>query len=177
MPQIYRCDATKLILYGQILSYNEFLFFSRNVEILHLDYSRVKNPNVTVATNPESTIVPLEKLVKTLVKLKKIMGKNNPTHSFITKNTARELSENPNFSNIYEMTLYRIPEKNKYTKFQLHFAGSISEEHKVRLEKIVDEILQTKYHDYKPPLITFDGLAAEKLCKLQDLFNDIRFSY
>uniref|UniRef100_A0AC35FY08 Uncharacterized protein n=1 Tax=Panagrolaimus sp. PS1159 TaxID=55785 RepID=A0AC35FY08_9BILA len=133
MPQIYRCDATKLILYGQILSYNEFLFFSRNVEILHLDYSRVKNPNVTVATNPESTIVPLEKLVKTL--------------------------------------------KNKYTKFQLHFAGSISEEHKVRLEKIVDEILQTKYHDYKPPLITFDGLAAEKLCKLQDLFNDIRFSY
>uniref|UniRef100_A0A914R3R3 Uncharacterized protein n=1 Tax=Panagrolaimus davidi TaxID=227884 RepID=A0A914R3R3_9BILA len=87
------------------------------------------------------------------------------------------------------MKLYGIPEvfdvetffaylkKNKYTKFNLYFAGSISEEYKVRIEKIVDEILQTKYHDYKPPFITFDGLAAEKRRKLLDLFYDIRFSY
>uniref|UniRef100_A0A914PPV4 Uncharacterized protein n=1 Tax=Panagrolaimus davidi TaxID=227884 RepID=A0A914PPV4_9BILA len=87
------------------------------------------------------------------------------------------------------MKLYGIPEvfdietffaylkKNKYTKFELYFADSISEEYKVRIEKIVDEILQTKFHDYKPPFISFDGLAAEKHRKLQDLFNEIRFSY
>uniref|UniRef100_A0A914QY34 Uncharacterized protein n=1 Tax=Panagrolaimus davidi TaxID=227884 RepID=A0A914QY34_9BILA len=72
IPQIYRCDATKLLLHGPILSYNEFLFLSRSAEVLHLDYSGVKNGNGVVPTNEESSIIPLEKLVKTLVNLKEI---------------------------------------------------------------------------------------------------------
>jgi hypothetical protein len=111
IPQIYRCDAKKLILYGPILSYNEFLFFSRNVEVLHLYYSRVENGYGTVAMNEDRTIVPLENLVKTLVNLKEISGTNNAAHSFITKNTAQEMLEIfPNLSNVYEMKLYGIPE-------------------------------------------------------------------
>uniref|UniRef100_A0A914PSA6 Uncharacterized protein n=1 Tax=Panagrolaimus davidi TaxID=227884 RepID=A0A914PSA6_9BILA len=186
IPQIYRCDATKLFLYGQILTYNEFLFFSRNVKILHLNSSRVKNGNGIVATNENNICVPLEKLVKTLVNLKKIFGEIDPSHSCITSNTVKELLEIPHFSKIDEFTLYKIPEvfdidtffiylnKNKYTEFYLYFAGSISEEYKVRLEKIVDEILQTETHNFKLPWIYFDGLAEEKKRKMR--YINERFS-
>uniref|UniRef100_A0A914QA01 Uncharacterized protein n=1 Tax=Panagrolaimus davidi TaxID=227884 RepID=A0A914QA01_9BILA len=183
IPQIYRCDAIFLHLYGQILSYNEFLFLSKNVEVLHLDFSGThENKNGTIVKNEDSTIVPLEKLVKTLVKLKQIMGDIDPSRSCITLNTVKELLEIPYFLKLYEFVFADLPEvfdidtffiylkTNRHTKFHLHFAASISEEYKIRLEKIVDEILQTKYDDFKPPLINFDGLAAEKYRKIRDLY-------
>uniref|UniRef100_A0A914QKC8 Uncharacterized protein n=1 Tax=Panagrolaimus davidi TaxID=227884 RepID=A0A914QKC8_9BILA len=181
IPQIYRCDTTKLFLDSQILAYNEFLFLSGSVEILHLDFCGIYyNKNGTVGKNEDHRIVPLEKLVKTLVNLKQIAGDIDPSHSYITKNTVKELLETPHFSKLYHFHFDRLPEVFdvdaifaylKYTKFCLHFAGTISEEYKVRIEKIVDEILQTETHDYKPPLITFDGLAAEKKRKMNCLYD------
>uniref|UniRef100_A0AC35FQA0 Uncharacterized protein n=1 Tax=Panagrolaimus sp. PS1159 TaxID=55785 RepID=A0AC35FQA0_9BILA len=182
IPQIYRCDATTLLLHGQILSYNEFLFLSRNVEFLHLSFSGIHD-NGTVVKNEDGTIVTLEKLVKTLVKLKQISGSSNPSRSCITSNTVKELLEIPHFLRLYQFDFIGLPEVFdidtffiylKYTKFRLGFAGSISEVSKIRLEKIVDEILQTKYHDYKPPYISFNGLAQEKIRKINYLYE--RFS-
>uniref|UniRef100_A0A914NYM6 Uncharacterized protein n=1 Tax=Panagrolaimus davidi TaxID=227884 RepID=A0A914NYM6_9BILA len=147
-------------------------------KLLNLYCSRVENGNGTVETNEERTIVPLEKLVKTLVNLKEISGEIDPSHSCITKGTVKELLLIPHFSKIYGFFFAGLPEvfdidtffiylkKNKYTKFELHFAASISEEYKARLEKIVDEILQTETHDYNPPWISFDGLAQEKYHKM-----------
>uniref|UniRef100_A0A914PEU8 Uncharacterized protein n=1 Tax=Panagrolaimus davidi TaxID=227884 RepID=A0A914PEU8_9BILA len=110
----------------------------------------------------------------------------DPSRSCITSNTVKELLELPHFLKLYEFVFDGLPEtfdvdaifaylkKNKYTEFILRFADSISEEYKVRLEKIVDEILQTETHDYKVPLIRFNGLDAEKYDKLGDLYE--RFS-
>uniref|UniRef100_A0A914QC17 Uncharacterized protein n=1 Tax=Panagrolaimus davidi TaxID=227884 RepID=A0A914QC17_9BILA len=183
ISQIYRCDATELHLNGQILSFKEFLFFSRNVEVLRLGFTGTHdNKNYTVVKNEDGTIVPLEQLVKTLTKLKQIKGTNNPTHSFVTKNTARELLKIPHFFQIQKFLFTGLPEvfdvdaifaylkKNKHMKFELHFADSISQTFKTRLEKIVDEIIETETHDYKPPLISFDGLAEEKKRKISCLY-------
>uniref|UniRef100_A0A914PFU7 Uncharacterized protein n=1 Tax=Panagrolaimus davidi TaxID=227884 RepID=A0A914PFU7_9BILA len=184
IPQIYRCDAKKLLLHGQILSYNEFLFLSRNAEVLFWGVEVTDdNKNFTVVKNEDGTIVPLEKLVKTLVSLKRIMGEIDPSHSCITKGTVKELLEIPHFSKLDEFVFTGLPEvfdidtffaylkKNKYTKFELHFADSISEEYKVLLDKVVDEILQTETHDYIPPIISSNGLAQEKFCKMRYLYD------
>uniref|UniRef100_A0AC34FGB0 Uncharacterized protein n=1 Tax=Panagrolaimus sp. ES5 TaxID=591445 RepID=A0AC34FGB0_9BILA len=64
VPKIYQCNAKKLILYDQILSYDEFMVLAPAVE--HLDFIRV-----TVKYG-DGSIVPFEKLVEQLPKAKKI---------------------------------------------------------------------------------------------------------
>uniref|UniRef100_A0A914PWR4 Uncharacterized protein n=1 Tax=Panagrolaimus davidi TaxID=227884 RepID=A0A914PWR4_9BILA len=61
--------------------------------------------------------------------------------------------------------------KYKHTQFYLNFGGVVSAAYKTRLEEIIDEILQTKNHDYKVPLIIFYGLDQEKCKKLHSLFD------
>ena len=61
------------------------------------------------------------------------------------------------------------------------FDEPLTEEYKNRLERIVDEILETKVHNYAPPFICFSEQNQEKQnallkiftkhCKLKSLFH------
>lgn len=64
IPKFYKCDVKYLNLQKQIISYNEFLFLSSNVENIYFY-------EITVKNNNEET-VPLEKL-KALPKIKFIV--------------------------------------------------------------------------------------------------------
>uniref|UniRef100_A0A914Q9T4 Uncharacterized protein n=1 Tax=Panagrolaimus davidi TaxID=227884 RepID=A0A914Q9T4_9BILA len=46
------------------------------------------------------------------------------------------------------------------------FIYLISDTYKIRLETIIDEIIQAEIHYYKVPLIGFHGINEEKHCKL-----------
>uniref|UniRef100_A0AC35FH75 Uncharacterized protein n=1 Tax=Panagrolaimus sp. PS1159 TaxID=55785 RepID=A0AC35FH75_9BILA len=107
-------------------------------------------------------IVPLEKLVKALPKVKEIRFDDNLISSCITSNTVKELLKIRHISKISQMKLDGIPEKfdletfymyfkkNKHTEFRIGFRDdAISEAYKIRIETIVDEIIATENHDYK----------------------------
>uniref|UniRef100_A0AC35FD13 Uncharacterized protein n=1 Tax=Panagrolaimus sp. PS1159 TaxID=55785 RepID=A0AC35FD13_9BILA len=64
IPKNYRCDVKVLRLFHQTISFDAFLFLSSNVEIIKLDFVTVKNEN--------GSIVPFEKLVEILPKIKEI---------------------------------------------------------------------------------------------------------
>uniref|UniRef100_A0AC35EST4 Uncharacterized protein n=1 Tax=Panagrolaimus sp. PS1159 TaxID=55785 RepID=A0AC35EST4_9BILA len=95
--------------------------------------------------------------------------------------TFGEFLKNPNFLALDVFTCCRIPdnfdieafyafmESNKHTKINLKFAGNISVALQNRLKQIVDEILSTQNHGYKPPFISFSGLAQQKLDAIRDL--------
>uniref|UniRef100_A0A914P5N4 Uncharacterized protein n=1 Tax=Panagrolaimus davidi TaxID=227884 RepID=A0A914P5N4_9BILA len=174
-PKLYKTDCKELILCDLPISYNDFLFLSSNVENIVLTFVVVKNE--------DGSIVPLEKLVKSLPKIKDIFLYDDIDSSCITLNTVKELLTIPRFSKISKISLHKIPEtfdietffafikKNKIAKFDLRFADTVSDAYKIRLESIIDEILQTENHDYKVPLIIFQGLDREKLTKLLSLFD------
>uniref|UniRef100_A0A914P064 DUF38 domain-containing protein n=1 Tax=Panagrolaimus davidi TaxID=227884 RepID=A0A914P064_9BILA len=178
-PKLYKTDFEKLDLSIQTISYNDFLFISSNVENIELIRVVIKNEEVPY------TIVPLEKLVKALPKIKNISLCENQNHmsSIFTRNTVKELLIIPHFSKISKITLHNIPEtfdietffafikKNKITKFRLYFHHSFSAAYKNCLEAIIDEILQTENHDYKVPCICFYGLEEKKWKKLQSLYD------
>uniref|UniRef100_A0A914P5B5 Uncharacterized protein n=1 Tax=Panagrolaimus davidi TaxID=227884 RepID=A0A914P5B5_9BILA len=165
-----------LYLSDLIISYNDFLFISSNVESIGL--TRV------VVKNEDATIVPLEKLVKALPKIKYIYLNENHKSSMITKNTFKELLIIPHFSKISNINLHGIPEtfdfekcfafikKNKQIEFSFVFSHEVSAACKTRLEAIIDEILQTENHNYKVPDIFFSGGDPEKSRKLRSLFDN-----
>uniref|UniRef100_A0A914QPN6 Uncharacterized protein n=1 Tax=Panagrolaimus davidi TaxID=227884 RepID=A0A914QPN6_9BILA len=62
IPKIYRCDVKVLELLHQIISFDKFLFLSSNVEDIFLYETIVENEN--------GSMVPLEKIVQILPKIK-----------------------------------------------------------------------------------------------------------
>uniref|UniRef100_A0A914PL86 Uncharacterized protein n=1 Tax=Panagrolaimus davidi TaxID=227884 RepID=A0A914PL86_9BILA len=101
----------------------------------------------------------------------------------ISENTVKELSIIPHFSKICEIVLHEIREtfdietcfafikKNKYTRFAIDFHYDISEAYKIRVETVIDEIVQTENHDYKVPYIYFSELDHKKEKKLRTLYD------
>uniref|UniRef100_A0AC34FY98 DUF38 domain-containing protein n=1 Tax=Panagrolaimus sp. ES5 TaxID=591445 RepID=A0AC34FY98_9BILA len=144
IPKIYKCK--KLILWEQILSYDEFMVLAPAVE--HLDFTRV-----TVKYG-DGTILPFEKIVEQLHEAKQI-GFTSFGSEMITSKTFKELLKIPHFATLDEFVLYTIPEsfdiesfyvylkKNKHTKIGIHFCDTISDQYKTRLEAIIDEIINT----------------------------------
>uniref|UniRef100_A0A914QU60 Maturase K n=1 Tax=Panagrolaimus davidi TaxID=227884 RepID=A0A914QU60_9BILA len=175
ISHFYRNDVKNLHLFYQNLSYNEFLFLASNVEDIGLLEIIVKNEN--------DEIVPLEKLIKALQKIKRIHFRNNLDSSSITTNTVKELVEIPHFSKIEKFKLFKLSElfdietfftylkKNKQTIFCLFFGDSVSDAYKSRLESIIDKIIATEEHDYKPPLIQFSGIPFEKCYSIYSLYS------
>uniref|UniRef100_A0A914PR26 Uncharacterized protein n=1 Tax=Panagrolaimus davidi TaxID=227884 RepID=A0A914PR26_9BILA len=173
IPKIYRCDVKFLRFFHQTISFDAFLFLSSYVEIIELEFVTVENEN--------GSIVPFEKLVEILPKIKEIKF-YDLTSSIITTNTVKELLKIPHFSKINEIEIKGLTEtfdiqsffgylkENKHTCFQLLFDSSISQPFKICLEKIIDEIIETEEHDYKPPYIYFFGLAYDKMNKMQKIF-------
>uniref|UniRef100_A0A914XZI0 Uncharacterized protein n=1 Tax=Panagrolaimus superbus TaxID=310955 RepID=A0A914XZI0_9BILA len=173
IPQLYRNDAAYLYLRGQIISYNQFMFISSNAQHIVL--------NETVVKDDDGSVVPLEKLVAILSKAKDIEFYDS-IPSTITENTVTELLKLPHFSTIDKFEFHNIPETfdietlfnyiktNKYTNFVFWFGGSISEGYKNRIEAIMDEILETKDHEYKLPYFRGNEINEEKWMKVYSLY-------
>uniref|UniRef100_A0A914PQZ6 Uncharacterized protein n=1 Tax=Panagrolaimus davidi TaxID=227884 RepID=A0A914PQZ6_9BILA len=176
-PNVYKIDFEELFLYEETISYDHFVLISSNVEKVALAYVVVRNKEVPY------TIVPLEKFVKALPKVKEFEFHDKIGFSSFTKNTVKELLTIPHFSKISKINLHNIPEtfdietffafikKNKISKCDLRFADTVSDEYKTRLEAIIDEILQAENHDYKVPIFDFTGLDRQKWTKLRSLFD------
>uniref|UniRef100_A0AC34F4Y4 Uncharacterized protein n=1 Tax=Panagrolaimus sp. ES5 TaxID=591445 RepID=A0AC34F4Y4_9BILA len=136
--------------------------------------------------NEDGTLVTLEKLVEVLPKLKEFnYFTTTPPGVNITSKTVKKMLKIPHFLNIEKFSLAYIPEvfdietfyiymkTNKQTTFRLDFENVISHAYKNRLQAIVDEILATKNHSYKCPVITyypFDGKKYKKMVDLQRHF-------
>uniref|UniRef100_A0AC34FVN2 Uncharacterized protein n=1 Tax=Panagrolaimus sp. ES5 TaxID=591445 RepID=A0AC34FVN2_9BILA len=69
----------------------------------------------------------------------------------------------------FEKLVENLAKQNKQTSFWLHFHHSISAAYKNRLEAIIDEIIETKKHDFKVPFLGFIGFEEQKLLKLRRL--------
>uniref|UniRef100_A0AC34F6I5 Uncharacterized protein n=1 Tax=Panagrolaimus sp. ES5 TaxID=591445 RepID=A0AC34F6I5_9BILA len=174
-PKIYQSNVSTLKLCNQIISYSEYLIFSSNVQNILLDYITVQNV--------DGSIVSLEKLFKSLSKIKSFFMYDSPACSGITSNTFKELLKLQHFSKIDKFVLGDISEifvidsfftyvkKNKHTKFSLWFNNSISAGFKNRLEAIVDEIIETKTRNYKSPIICFPGIDYEKREKMISFYR------
>uniref|UniRef100_A0A914PV68 Uncharacterized protein n=1 Tax=Panagrolaimus davidi TaxID=227884 RepID=A0A914PV68_9BILA len=113
------------------------------------------------------SIVPLEKLIAVLPKIKSIFFYEDSDETSITSNTVKKLLELPHFSTIdtFELfnttekfdieTFFKYSKKNKHTRFIINFGNSISETYKKRIEEIVDEIIESEKHDYIPANIYY----------------------
>uniref|UniRef100_A0AC34FP28 Uncharacterized protein n=1 Tax=Panagrolaimus sp. ES5 TaxID=591445 RepID=A0AC34FP28_9BILA len=174
IPKFFQCNVKKLILWDQILSYDQFMVLAPAVE--YLEFIRV-----TVKYG-DGTIVPLEKLFEQLSKAAVIDYRSSGSE-MITSKTSKEVLKIPHFVTLDRFYLYEIPEvfdiesfyvhmkKNKHTNISLHFCNTISEGYKTRLEAIIDEIIAAKNREYKIPRIRFNGLGEEKWRKLNNLYR------
>uniref|UniRef100_A0AC35GW92 Uncharacterized protein n=1 Tax=Panagrolaimus sp. PS1159 TaxID=55785 RepID=A0AC35GW92_9BILA len=159
IPYIYKVDVKKIFVYGQNISFNDFICFSKNVECISFINTNLKNEN--------DSNIPLEKLVETLPKLKKL-SINNPDYDryLITSETMKELIKIKHVPQIDTIcfagltdtfdieTFYDYMKKNKHTRFYFSFSYRFSNAYLNRLEEIVDEIIETQNHDYKVPCFT-----------------------
>uniref|UniRef100_A0A914PQV0 Uncharacterized protein n=1 Tax=Panagrolaimus davidi TaxID=227884 RepID=A0A914PQV0_9BILA len=171
IPKLYKVDAKYLRLVNVVISFKDFSFLSSNVLIIVLRENVIKDS--------DDSIVPLEKLIAILPKIKIIDVYDKIHHSScITKNTVKDVLKIPQFSKIDRFELFHIKEtfdietfftylkKNKHAKFELGFSFLISEDYDNRIEAIVDEIIETEEHDYKIPKIYFVRMNIEKQRKL-----------
>uniref|UniRef100_A0A914QKY4 Uncharacterized protein n=1 Tax=Panagrolaimus davidi TaxID=227884 RepID=A0A914QKY4_9BILA len=170
ISKLYRCDVKCLELFFQVVSFNDLSLLIPSAEKIYLRNVSVKKCD---------SIIPLEDIVAIAVKAKEI-SVDKPT---ITPKTMKKLSELPNFKKLDNLTLRNLSEvfdidefhgymkKNFHTKFYLYFDEQISNAFKNRLETIVDEILETKEFNYKPPIISFIALDIQKYGKLYQIFS------
>uniref|UniRef100_A0AC34FDF5 Uncharacterized protein n=1 Tax=Panagrolaimus sp. ES5 TaxID=591445 RepID=A0AC34FDF5_9BILA len=173
IPKIYQCSAKRLYLWDQTVSFEDFCIVNQLAKEVHLSIVTVKNP--------DGSDVAFEKLVEASPEVKKIYYRHGNDLSNINYKTFSELAKIPHFTRLENVVICLVPETfdlnafylymkiNKITKFYLTFDDSLSDAYKNRLEGIIDKIIETKKHDYKPPYISFDGLNEEKRRKLSML--------
>uniref|UniRef100_A0A914QSR2 Uncharacterized protein n=1 Tax=Panagrolaimus davidi TaxID=227884 RepID=A0A914QSR2_9BILA len=101
--------------------------------------------------------------------------------NIITSKTADELLKIPHFLSLDKFEISQIPEifdietfyghikENKKTKIHLDFSCQIYGEYEIRLQTVVDEILETKIRDYKVPRIDFPGITRSSREKMHAL--------
>uniref|UniRef100_A0A914QPT5 Uncharacterized protein n=1 Tax=Panagrolaimus davidi TaxID=227884 RepID=A0A914QPT5_9BILA len=177
IPKLYKCDAKMLHLFDQIITSDELLFLASNAE--EIDFSEV------VVKYADGSVVPLEKVVEVLPKIKTIRYCCTPTSPSVTGKTFKELMKIPHFMTLYSFKLWNVPEEfdlesyyiymknNERTKVKLEFGLPLSDGYKIRLNSIVDEIIATQNHDYFVPWIRFDGMDDEKFDRLESVFYQV----
>uniref|UniRef100_A0AC35GUY1 Uncharacterized protein n=1 Tax=Panagrolaimus sp. PS1159 TaxID=55785 RepID=A0AC35GUY1_9BILA len=148
VPRISFCNIQHLSLTNQIISYNDLMILAKDVEDLTMDKVFVKNEATCFVT--------MDKIFDLFPK--------NPNFLALDVFTCCRVSDNFDIE-----AFYAYMKSNKHTKIILEFAGNISVALKNRLEQIVDEILSTQNHGYKPPFLSFHGLAQQKLNAIRDL--------
>uniref|UniRef100_A0A914Q801 Uncharacterized protein n=1 Tax=Panagrolaimus davidi TaxID=227884 RepID=A0A914Q801_9BILA len=170
IPKIYQCDSYSLRLFHQIISFDDLSLLISSAEW-------IKFVNVVVKY-ADGSDVPLEDIVAIAIKANQI-SVIEPT---ITPKTMKELIKLPNFMKLDVFTLCNLSEffdidafysymkKNPRTKLFLTFDDQITDAFKNRLKTIIDEILETKHFNYKPPFINFTGLHFQKYIKLCQIY-------
>uniref|UniRef100_A0A914QQ73 Uncharacterized protein n=1 Tax=Panagrolaimus davidi TaxID=227884 RepID=A0A914QQ73_9BILA len=170
ISKLYRCDVKCLILYSQIISYQDLSLLISSAEKIDL--------NNVIVKHADSSVVQLEDIVAVAIKAKEIFD-NKPT---ITPKTMKELTKLPNFTKLDYFTFCNVSEvfdidafysymkKNQHTKIYIRFDEQISDAFKNRLEIIVDEILETQHINYKPPFINFAEINIQKYEKLCQIY-------
>uniref|UniRef100_A0AC35F701 Uncharacterized protein n=1 Tax=Panagrolaimus sp. PS1159 TaxID=55785 RepID=A0AC35F701_9BILA len=171
LPKIYQCDATEVYIKNQIVFCDEIMIIGSKAE-------KVNFHSVTVQQR-DGTLVPLEKLVQLFPKLRSF-SYNSPT---ISSETFKNLLQIPHFLAMDQFQLHNVSENfdiecfydymkiNNRTQFRLNFATPISHAYKDRLNQIIDEIIQTTNHGYKPAFITFRYCSREKFYNLLAIVN------
>jgi hypothetical protein len=169
VPRIHQCDAENVSFCDQVLSFADLkLLFSSVKKSIHLCRVTVRNDG--------GSIVPFEKLFEVCTKVKRITFRCDSDVAAITSITCNELVKIPHFRELDYVCLKNIPEtfdieafnvyikQNQQTFFEFFFDGPVSEEYKNRLEKVIDEIIQTgnnENNNYKIPYIYFSGLEEK----------------
>uniref|UniRef100_A0AC34F8U1 Uncharacterized protein n=1 Tax=Panagrolaimus sp. ES5 TaxID=591445 RepID=A0AC34F8U1_9BILA len=174
IQNIYKCDARLVFLRDQVISFGDFCFLTSNIEEFYFYNTFVKDV--------DGSIMEFEKLFHILSKAQSVTF--NWKHSLIPKITSKtfdELLKIPHFATLKYLSLVNIPEtfdldafygymkKNKLTTLKMYFSGAISEAYKNRIEEIIDEIISTKNHEYKVPLIRYSGIDHQKYHKLHQI--------
>uniref|UniRef100_A0AC35EY85 Uncharacterized protein n=1 Tax=Panagrolaimus sp. PS1159 TaxID=55785 RepID=A0AC35EY85_9BILA len=166
LPKLYKCEAKKVNICDQVISFNDLSMFTKTAEDITFDTVTVRNY--------DNSIVPFEKIFEAFINAKMFRFFSYSFLSNITSKTFNELLKIPHFSKLQLMdfdnicdtfdieAFYVYMKENKTTKFRLQFDNSISAPYKNRLEEIIDEILGTKNFSYKPPYIHFHGLESGK---------------
>uniref|UniRef100_A0AC34FQX8 Uncharacterized protein n=1 Tax=Panagrolaimus sp. ES5 TaxID=591445 RepID=A0AC34FQX8_9BILA len=176
-PKLYQCDATMLNITNLNIYYDDLMFFGTTVDSLDLCQVTVKYKN--------GKNMAFEKIVELFPKLVYLNYISPSDGSAMTSKTFNELLKNPQFLKLKRCTLLDTPEdfdieafykymkKNKHTSIRIHFCDTISEAYRNRLQDIVNEIVESETHEYKPPFIGFLGYD-EKMCdKLRNCMIDI----
>jgi hypothetical protein len=173
VPRISRCNIQRLSLATQIISYNDLMILPKDVEDLTMNKVFVKN-DVTF-------FVTMDKIFDLFPKVKRFFYTCTQRTPDMVNETFGKFLKNPNFLALDVFTCCRVSdnfdieafysymESNNHTKINLKFADNISVALKNRLEQIVDEIISTQNHGYKPPFLGFHGLAQQKLNAIRDL--------
>uniref|UniRef100_A0A914PCQ0 Uncharacterized protein n=1 Tax=Panagrolaimus davidi TaxID=227884 RepID=A0A914PCQ0_9BILA len=172
--QIYRCDVKEFMCFEYYIFYNAFMFFAEKAEKICLLVANV--------INNEDSSVALEKLIEGLPNLKDLnYYTEDDNENIITPTTFQKLLKIPHFLTLDKLTLRYIPEvadidifsdyikRNKKTRIHFEFWYELSEQYKTRLQEIIDEIVETEYHEYKVPLIEFQGHT--NYTKLRELYG------
>uniref|UniRef100_A0A914ZB38 Uncharacterized protein n=1 Tax=Panagrolaimus superbus TaxID=310955 RepID=A0A914ZB38_9BILA len=153
------------------------MFLCSDVRDLTLEAGTVKND--------DGTIVLFEKLIKQLPNVKQFDYTFTTPSDNTSKITFKELWKISNLSNYDDFYLSNIPEdfdinsfysfmkKNKKIRIRLDFSDTISEEYKVPLEAIINEIIGTHNHGYKPPSskLPYPINAIEEAFKMNSELN------
>uniref|UniRef100_A0AC34GCD9 Uncharacterized protein n=1 Tax=Panagrolaimus sp. ES5 TaxID=591445 RepID=A0AC34GCD9_9BILA len=173
-PKIFRCDITKMHLYHQNLSLNEYEFLtsSHGFEKLSQSSVSIKYPN--------GSLIPVDKVFQNLTKMKEfIMWYHNESPFFLpdtVKSLCQHLVKCPNLRTFH---LYRLPEVpnicqiSDFLKIRsninitLHFGTSISDEYKKVLGKFIKEIIKNPPSNI--PLILYHGHNEDDLTQLLNL--------
>ena len=108
IPRIHRCDLNSLMLFNQIVSFDEFQKFISSGSLELLKFYK------TIVKNKDGTIVPIEKLIELLPNVKIIYYENVNTEDgglqTITSETAANLIAILHFHQIKNVTMHKIPE-------------------------------------------------------------------
>uniref|UniRef100_A0A914P1Z7 Uncharacterized protein n=1 Tax=Panagrolaimus davidi TaxID=227884 RepID=A0A914P1Z7_9BILA len=187
MPKIYQCDATSIIIYGQMFSFNNFMVIASKCKMLNLTGVVILNNDEIIPETEDhlyfETAVSLEALLKALPNVKTfiyILPYNSL--NIITTKTAEELCKILHFLSLDKFVIGKIPEifdiksfnghikKNNKTKIDLYFSDQISGEYETQLQTIVDEILETESRDYKVPRINFSRITLSSRVKMHALY-------
>uniref|UniRef100_A0AC35GLP1 Uncharacterized protein n=1 Tax=Panagrolaimus sp. PS1159 TaxID=55785 RepID=A0AC35GLP1_9BILA len=180
ISKIYQSNIERFVLWNQTISFKDFVFVASNCKEIMLC-------NVSVVENESDAIVAVEKLIEVLPNLKDFEY-NLPTSSnVITPNTLQELLSIPHFSNVIELRLNSLSEafdldkffdaikKNKKTTLRFSFSYEISDHYKLRLKAGLKEIIETKNHEFKIPMIDLPAMNNDDYAlfdKLQELFDN-----
>ena len=114
IPRIYRCELNCLVMKDQTISFGDFKVFTSSGSLKWLRLDRV------LVKNDDGSVVPIEKLIELLPKLRSFEYTNVKTEEgfqTITSETAENLIAIPHFPKMKHFDINSIPETFDFETF------------------------------------------------------------